>query len=106
MWDIVYYLLVVVFLAVVVILGAFVVRAYMRGTHPAHAVSALFGPGPPRRLDVVEHATIDARRRLLLIRRDDIEHLIMTGGPVDVVIETGITVGRDSTGDGLDSGPG
>jgi hypothetical protein len=29
-------------------------------------------------------------RRLVLIRRDDVEHLIMTGGPVDVVIETGI----------------
>ena len=33
---------------------------------------------------------MDARRRLVLIRRDDVEHLIMTGGPVDVVIETGI----------------
>ena len=28
--------------------------------------------------------------RLVLIRRDGVEHLIMTGGPVDVVIETGI----------------
>ena len=27
---------------------------------------------------------------MILIRRDDVEHLIMTGGPVDVVIETGI----------------
>jgi hypothetical protein len=25
-----------------------------------------------------------------LIRRDDVEHLLMTGGPVDVVVETGI----------------
>jgi hypothetical protein len=41
-------------------------------------------------LDVVEHANVDGRRKLLLIRRDDVEHLIMTGGPVDVVIETGI----------------
>jgi len=32
----------------------------------------------------------DGRRRLLLIRRDDVEHLVMTGGPIDVVIETGI----------------
>jgi formyltetrahydrofolate deformylase len=29
---------------------------------------------------------VDGRRRLVLIRRDDVEHLIMTGGPVDVVI--------------------
>jgi hypothetical protein len=52
--------------------------------------SSLFGPKPERRLDVVEQMSLDARRRLVLIRRDDVEHLIMTGGPVDVVIETGI----------------
>lgn len=38
----------------------------------------------------MEQASIDSRRKLVLIRRDDVEHLIMTGGPVDVVIETGI----------------
>ncbi len=46
--------------------------------------------GRDRRLGVVEAANVDGRRRLLLLRRDDTEHLIMTGGPVDVVIETGI----------------
>jgi len=51
---------------------------------------ALFGPKPEKRLDVVDQTSIDARRRLVLIRRDNVEHLIMTGGPVDVVIETGI----------------
>ena len=43
-----------------------------------------------RRLGLVETATIDGRRKLMLVRRDDVEHLIMTGGPVDVLIETGI----------------
>lgn len=42
------------------------------------------------RLEVMDHAVVDAKRRLIIIRRDDVEHLIMTGGPVDVVIETGI----------------
>jgi hypothetical protein len=51
---------------------------------------SLFGPKAEKRLDLVEQMSIDARRRLVLIRRDDVEHLIMTGGPVDVVIETGI----------------
>jgi flagellar protein FliO/FliZ len=50
----------------------------------------LFTP-KPRRLGVVEATAIDGRRRLLLIRRDNVEHLIMTGGPVDVIIETGIS---------------
>jgi len=43
-----------------------------------------------RRLGVVEAANVDGRRKLILVRRDDTEHLIMTGGPVDVVVETGI----------------
>lgn len=46
--------------------------------------------GRDRRLSVVETAPVDGRRKLILIRRDDVEHLIMTGGPVDVLIETGI----------------
>lgn len=58
----------------------------------------IFGPRPERRLDIVEQSNLDGRRRLVLIRRDDIEHLIMTGGPVDVVIENNIqrTGGRES----------
>jgi flagellar protein FliO/FliZ len=35
-------------------------------------------------------AAVDARRKLLLVRRDDVEHLVMIGGPVDMLIETGI----------------
>jgi hypothetical protein len=51
-----------------------------------------FGPRPEPRLGVTEQASVDSRRRLVLVRRDDVEHLIMTGGPVDVVIETNIAV--------------
>lgn len=46
--------------------------------------------GRGRRLGVVETASVDAQRKLILIRRDNVEHLIMTGGPVDMLIETGI----------------
>lgn len=42
------------------------------------------------RLQVLDAAAVDARRRLVLIRRDNIEHLIMIGGPTDIVIESGI----------------
>jgi len=47
--------------------------------------------GGKRRLGVVESATIDAKRRLVLIRRDDREHLLLLGANNDAVIETGIT---------------
>ena len=43
-----------------------------------------------KRLGVVETATVDAKRKLLLVRRDEVEHLVMIGGPVDMLIETGI----------------
>jgi hypothetical protein len=46
------------------------------------------------RLQVLDAAAVDARRRLVLVRRDDVEHLIMIGGPTDVVIESSIVDGR------------
>jgi len=39
------------------------------------------------RLAVIDAATVDGRRRLVLIRRDNVEHLLMIGGPTDIVIE-------------------
>ena len=35
-------------------------------------------------LNVIDAVTIDGRRRLVLIRRDNTEHLMMIGGPTDV----------------------
>ncbi|EJC79510.1 ATP-dependent exonuclase V beta subunit, helicase and exonuclease domain-containing [Rhizobium leguminosarum bv. trifolii WSM2297] len=42
------------------------------------------------RLQVLDAAAVDTRRRLVLVRRDDVEHLIMIGGPSDIVIESRI----------------
>ena len=42
------------------------------------------------RLSVVEVAAIDPKRRLVLVRRDHVEHLLLIGGGNDVVIETAI----------------
>lgn len=71
--------------------GYLAYRAYFGGEGaPVGLGGWLFRPKPEPRLGVVEQASVDARRRLVLIRRDGVEHLIMTGGPVDVVIETGI----------------
>ncbi|HKZ96178.1 MAG TPA: hypothetical protein VJ045_04280 [Hyphomicrobiaceae bacterium] len=95
MWEILFYLVVVILLAAAIVAGGLTLKAYATGTSPRIAVAALFGPKPERRLDVVEQSNLDGRRRLVLIRRDDVEHLIMTGGPVDMVIETGISTGRE-----------
>jgi hypothetical protein len=42
------------------------------------------------RLAVMDAAEVDAQRRLVLVRRDEVEHLIMIGGPSDIVIEQNI----------------
>lgn len=82
-----WYVFLIAVLALVAAAAVFLVRSYMAGTSPR---AALFGPKPPPRLAVVDYANVDGRRRLVLVRRDNTEHLIMTGGPVDVLIETGI----------------
>ena len=47
-------------------------------------------PGREKRLSIVEVAGIDAKRRMVLVRRDDVEHLILLGGTTETVIERGI----------------
>lgn len=87
MVDILLYVLFFALLALAALAGYWVISGALGGQSP---MVSLFGARPERRLSVVEHASVDGRRRLVLVRRDDVEHLIMTGGPVDVVIETGI----------------
>ncbi len=45
------------------------------------------------RLGVVDIHDLDRQRQLVLIRRDNVEHLVMVGGASDVVIETNIVRG-------------
>ncbi|NNH29264.1 flagellar biosynthesis protein FliO [Rhizobium sp. SEMIA 4085] len=51
------------------------------------------------RLQVLDAAAVDTRRRLVLVRRDDVEHLIMIGGPTDIVIESRILQDTDEGSD-------
>ncbi len=53
---------------------------------PAKAVR----PGGARRLSVVEVTALDGRRRLVLVRRDDVEHLLLLGPTSELVIENNI----------------
>lgn len=48
-------------------------------------------PGSPRRLSITEMIGIDAKRRLVLVRRDDTEHLLLLGPERDLVVEQNIT---------------
>ncbi len=64
-------------------LFAFLVRRYGIGGR------ATIGGGK-RRLAIVEVAPIDGKRRLVLLRRDGTEHLVLLGPESAVLIESGI----------------
>ena len=71
-------------------------------------VSASRGRMP--RLALIDTTVVDGRRRLVLVRRDNVEHLIMIGGPTDILIEPNIMrapASRDQvpTRSALDTGP-
>ena len=77
------------FLAFLIVLGLIGAAAWaVRRFGSARLGGAVRGRQP--RLAVIEYASVDARRRLLLVRRDNVEHLVMIGGPTDVVVESNI----------------
>lgn len=43
-----------------------------------------------QRLGVSEYYEVDKDRRLVLVRRDAVEHLVLIGGPQDIVVEQNI----------------
>ena len=77
----------VALLIVLVLIGAaaWLVRRFSAGNAGAGA-----NRGRMPRLAVIDAAAVDNRRKLVLVRRDNVEHLIMIGGPTDVVVEPNI----------------
>lgn len=53
--------------------------------------------GSGKRLGIVEIAPIDAKRRLILVRRDDVEHLIVLGTSSELLVESGIPARSEVT---------
>ena len=56
-----------------------------------------------KRLEVVESLALDVRRRLVLIRRDDVEHLVLLGPASETVVERDIVRNEIESSDGNDS---
>ena len=69
---------------VIVLVIVRIVRSMTFGTFVAG------GRNRKTRLAVMDAAAVDSQRRLVLVRRDDVEHLILIGGPTDVVVERDI----------------
>jgi flagellar protein FliO/FliZ len=77
------------FIAFLVVLALIGVTAWLVRRFGASRLGAATRGRQPR-LAVIDAASVDSRRRLVLIRRDNTEHLLMIGGPTDVVIEPNI----------------
>lgn len=55
-------------------------------------LGSLVKPVATRRLAVIETLMIGPRQRLLIVRRDGVEHLVLSGPEGTSVIESGISV--------------
>ncbi|HZD91911.1 MAG TPA: flagellar biosynthetic protein FliO, partial [Pseudolabrys sp.] len=78
------------FIAFLVVLALIGLTAWVVRRFGANRLGGAGARGRQPRLAVIDAATVDGRRRLVLIRRDNVEHLLMIGGPSDVVIEPNI----------------
>jgi flagellar protein FliO/FliZ len=86
------------FFAFVVVLALIGLAAWLVRRFAGNRLGANANRGRMPRLAVIDAAAVDGRRRLVLVRRDNVEHLLMIGGPTDIVVEPNIVramPGRD-----------
>src|ERR1700761_2377056 len=86
------------FFAFVAVLALIGVVAWLIRRFASNRLGANTQRGRMPRLAVIDAAAVDGRRRLVLVRRDNVEHLLMIGGPTDIVVEPNIVramPGRD-----------
>lgn len=83
-------------------LGFWLLRGYLSGNP---VTEAIFGSRAEKRIGVSEVVTVDGRRKLMLVYRDGVEHLVMTGGPIDMVIEQNIQPQRRPAYEARSAGP-
>ena len=70
------------------VIGLIVLCAWMAKRWNLFSQSA-FGT-PNRRLGLVETLHVDGKRKLVIVKRDDVEHALLLGPTGDLVIERGI----------------
>lgn len=79
-------------LALAVVIGLLLLLRWVLRTYATGGQLSI-GRSRQNRLSVVEQVALDQRRRLLLVRRDGVEHLILVGGGNDLVVEPTIIRG-------------
>jgi hypothetical protein len=84
-------------IAFIVVLALIAGTAWLVRRFAGNRLGTTANRGRMPRLAVIDAAAVDGRRRLVLVRRDNVEHLLMIGGPSDIVVEPNIVraPGRD-----------
>ena len=80
----------VIAFAIIAILLALFAIVLKRIGGKRFAMGSERGRGRQPRLGIVDVYDLDRQRQLVLLRRDNVEHLVMLGGPNDCVIESNI----------------
>jgi hypothetical protein len=83
------FLAIFIAICVVGLAVALIMRVWGRGIKPSAG----------RRLGIVDAFDLDRHRQLVIIRRDHVEHLIMIGGPNDLVVESDIVRSQPMIGE-------
>ena len=71
-------------------IAALIVLALVYRLAFAHRLRVPGGRTRQPRLGLVDAFSLDGQRQLVLVRRDNVEHLVMIGGPNDVLVESQI----------------
>lgn len=85
-----------IFVMALIVLAALAARRFGFGMPLTHRHAAR------RRLGIVESLNVDGKRRLVLIKRDDTEHLILLGSSGELLIENGIAPPKSAFSRALD----
>lgn len=83
LWTLLALLLLVVLLVILKLVGTL-----------RHGTFVAGGRNRKARLAVSDATAVDGHRRLVLVRRDDVEHLLLIGGSSDIVVEQDIRIGQ------------
>src|SRR5262249_60676117 len=73
-----------VFLFVIVVLALLALAFWLVRRFAGGRLGGGAARGRQPRLALIDQATVDGRRRLVLIPRDNVEHLLIIGGPTRV----------------------
>ena len=78
-------------LALAFVLGLIGLLALVAKRYGPGIARSTMTKGRKKRLRLVETMVLDGKRRAIIFRRDDTEHLVILGPNSETVVETGIT---------------